>query len=123
MTMARKDILQGPIFIVIDPWSGDSMKPTLVPGDRVLFVRGVLPPRVNDIILFRVGQNRLIGHRVARVGLLGGEMVYYTKGDSHENLDKGYRTNSDIIGRFISKLPNTRHKPNLPLIMAGVISK
>lgn len=56
-----------------------------------------------QVIVFMKDDVRLI-HRVVDIQRINGELRYYTKGDANENLDPGYRTESDLRGVFHFKI-------------------
>ena len=59
---------------------------------------------VGQVVVFTNGQQEKVIHRVVEIQNIGGEVRYYTKGDANEDLDAGYRVDSDIVGLSNIKL-------------------
>ena len=57
-----------------------------------------------QVIVFNMDDYKIV-HRVVRIETIGSETRYYTKGDANEDLDNGYRTESDIFGLTDVKIP------------------
>ena len=50
-----------------------------------------------QVIIFLEQESKIV-HRVVKIERIGNETRYYTKGDANEDLDYGYRVDSDIFG-------------------------
>ena len=59
---------------------------------------------IGEIIVFSEGESVVV-HRIVDIKEIDGELRYYTKGDTNLDQDKGYRTETDIIGLSEFKLP------------------
>lgn len=57
-----------------------------------------------DVIVYRK-EGILVIHRVVGIERINGQTRYYTKGDANEENDRGYITDSDVVGRVSLKLP------------------
>lgn len=72
------------------------MQPTLRPGDIIFARRNPRKIRQGDIIVFSHPQEkRLIIHRIAYIGAPG----IKTRGDNNGNMDEGFLSAKDIIGK------------------------
>jgi signal peptidase I len=80
---------------------GESMRPLLRPGDRIVFAPcRVEELRRGDVIIFvPPGQKERVVHRVVSTGLPDG---IRTKGDANPCRDTGDLRQEDIIGRAVS---------------------
>ena len=59
---------------------------------------------VGDVIVFSKSGNAKIVHRVAEIKTVDGELRYITKGDANEDVDSGYITDEQIVGKVRLKL-------------------
>jgi len=84
--------------------AGNSMEPTLAPGDAVVTWRH--PVQIGDVILYRVpegeiGEGNAIIHRV-----VGGDgSGWVTQGDNSNGPDKWKPANSDVLGMVTLRIP------------------
>ena len=82
-----------------------SMTGELNKGDIVFFEQYKTQEiKENEIILFKA-EGVLVVHRVVEIADINGEVRYYTKGDSNDDRDSGYRVKSDIVGKTLIKCP------------------
>lgn len=77
-----------------------SMTPTMPAGDAVLD-RPTHAVHTGDIVTYRGGPDGYTTHRVVAVTQAGVE----TKGDANRSPDWGYRSNADIAGHVVVRLP------------------
>ena len=88
-------------LVVVD---GDSMRPTLEPGDRLVVLR--LPPRVGDVVALEVG-HRVLVKRVA--GVAGDDVT--VRGDnaaaSTDSRTFGPVPRSAVLGRAVYRYAPT----------------
>lgn len=82
-----------------------SMYGTINKGDIIIFeeLNGE-KVEINDVIVFMDNGTRII-HRVIDKKDSGSGMRYYTKGDANPNEDKGYRIETDIVGKVRLRVP------------------
>lgn len=83
----------------------ESMTGAINKGDTVVFESYKHHNHIidGDVIIFEDGEKRVV-HRVVDSKLVNGEMRYYTKGDSNEEMDSGYVTNDKIVGVSLFKI-------------------
>lgn len=89
------------VYVIATP----SMTGEINKGDVIIYERydGDDPIELGDIIVYKDGNSEII-HRVVNVKKINGQTQYYTKGDANENVDYGYVTGSDIIGKVKFKI-------------------
>ncbi len=89
----------GALVIATDSMTGEINK-----GDMILYEKyDDQLIKEGQIIIFIQDKSKIV-HRVVKIENIGGETRYYTKGDTNEDLDSGYRTASDIFGLTDVKL-------------------
>ena len=59
---------------------------------------------VGQVIVFKEGKSKIV-HRVVEIATVNGATRYYTKGDANDTNDSGYRTDADIEGVVLFKMP------------------
>ena len=92
-----------PLAVVV---SG-SMRPQLKEGD-LLIVTSTNPHELDegDIIVFYAPWSKdPVVHRIVKIESSGGARTFKTKGDANSVMDPGYRTPSDIYGKFAYRVP------------------
>ena len=87
----------------------ESMSPTFNAGDLII-IKKVDPAtlQVGDIITFHtIIENRyaLNTHRINRIEEANGYRTYETKGDNNQISDRHVISDSDIVGKYVSRLP------------------
>ena len=80
------------------------MRPTLRPGDVVVFRRAGRAPVVGDMAVFEHG-SALVVHRVVGVARGG---ALYTRGDANDGPDPGTVRPEDLRGCVVLVLPSGR---------------
>ncbi len=81
-----------------------SMTGEINKGDMIIYERyDGQSIEEGQVIVFMDRKSRIV-HRVVKIENIGGEVRYYTKGDANEDMDMGYRTESDIVGLTDVKL-------------------
>ncbi len=89
----------GALVIATESMTGEINK-----GDVIVYERyDGQALKEGQVIVFLQGDAKIV-HRVVAVENIGGEVRYYTKGDANEDLDRGYRVASDIVGTTDMKL-------------------
>jgi len=89
----------GALVIATESMTGEINK-----GDMIIYERyDGQSIKVGQVIVFNQNNNRIV-HRVVKIDNIGGETRYFTKGDANEDLDEGYRVQSDIVGLTDIKL-------------------
>lgn len=89
----------GAIVIATESMTGEINK-----GDVIIYERyDDQSIKEGQVIVFEDQQNRIV-HRVVKIEQIRGETRYYTKGDTNDSLDTGFRTRSDIVGLTDVKL-------------------
>lgn len=83
----------GALVIATESMTGEINK-----GDMIIYEQYKKQKIQEGQVIVFLDNNSKIVHRVAEIKNIDGETRYYTKGDANEDLDIGYRTNSDIIG-------------------------
>ncbi len=58
---------------------------------------------IGDVIVYTNGKSSII-HRVVDMEKINGETRYYTKGDANEDVDFGYVTKANIVGKIQFKI-------------------
>jgi polysaccharide export outer membrane protein len=91
------------------PVTGDSMRPTLVPGDRVIAAPFLGLPRPGQIVLARAA-SALVAHRLARVDLIDGRRVYRLQGEACDAFDAGVPREA-LLGRVVAVLRRGERLP------------
>ena len=85
-----------------------SMKPNLDIGD-VVIVEKLEPEEIKklqiDEILVYKNHGKTIIHRINNIKNDNGELVFYTKGDANDGIDRYVTREKDIIGRTKLKIP------------------
>jgi polysaccharide biosynthesis/export protein len=84
------------------PVTGDSMRPTLLPGDRVIAAPFLGLPRPGQIVLARMSAG-LVAHRLARVDLVDGRRVYRLQGEASDAFDAAAPREA-LLGRVVAVL-------------------
>ncbi len=83
----------GALVIATESMTGEINK-----GDMIIYERyDDQAIKEGQVIVFLQNESRIV-HRVVQIENIGGEVRYYTKGDANEDLDDGYRLESDIVG-------------------------
>lgn len=83
----------GAIVIATESMTGEINK-----GDMIIYERyDDQTIKEGQVIVFLQNKNRII-HRVVKIEHVGNETRYYTKGDANNDIDAGYRTDTDIVG-------------------------
>ena len=83
----------GALVIATESMTGEINK-----GDMILYERyDDQHLKEGQVIVFKQEESRIV-HRIVLIENIGGEVRYYTKGDANEDLDEGYRVESDIVG-------------------------
>ena len=77
-----------------------SMSPTIETGDLII-IKEADSYQINDIVTFRSGSS-LVTHRI--IALDDGKAI--TKGDFNNVADKAPVEMSDIVGKFITRIPH-----------------
>ena len=82
----------------------ESMTGTINKGDAVVYeeYKGQMILE-GDVIVFEVNDKKVI-HRVVKVERINNEYRYYTKGDANEDMDAGYITQNQIVGKTCFKV-------------------
>ena len=76
----------------------ESMTGEINRGDMILYERyDGQPIKEGQVVVFLQDKSKIV-HRVVRIEKIGNETRYFTKGDANEDLDMGYRVDSDIFG-------------------------
>ena len=89
----------GALVIATESMTGEINK-----GDMVLYERyDGQQIKEGQVIVFNQYESRIV-HRVVRIENIDGERRFYTKGDANEDMDEGYRVESDIVGLSDVKL-------------------
>lgn len=89
----------GALVIATESMTGEINK-----GDMILYERYEDQTiKEGQVVVFIQDESKIV-HRVVKIENIGGENRYYTKGDANEDLDSGYRTDSDIFGLTDVKL-------------------
>ena len=77
--------------------ASDSMTGEINKGDVILFERYENQTIEEGQVIVFLQNGAKIVHRVVKIENIGGELRYYTKGDANEDIDSGYRTDTDIF--------------------------
>jgi polysaccharide export outer membrane protein len=101
-------LLQGGLDVSL-PVRGDSMRPTLVPGDRIVVAPCLGLPRPGEILVRRDAAG-IVAHRLVTVVLEDGRRLYRTQGDNEPGLDAGCRR-EELLGRVVAVLREGRTLP------------
>ncbi len=101
-------LLQGGLDVSL-PVRGDSMRPTLVPGDRIVVAPCLGLPRPGEILVRRDAAG-IVAHRLVTVAMEDGRRVYRTQGDNEPGLDAGCRR-EELLGRVVAVLRDGRTLP------------
>jgi len=83
-----------------------SLRTGLEKGDIVI-ISGWSKPHVGDIIVFNGNQQYPIIHRIMKIEIINGELVYSTKGDNNQgqlDIEKQI-PESSIIGKAVFRIP------------------
>ena len=83
----------------------DSMTGELNKGDVAIYERYEDQLIIEGQVIVFEKNDSVIVHRVADIQIINGNIRYYTKGDTNDNLDVGFITDGDIIGLVTLKLP------------------
>ena len=81
-----------------------SMTGTINKGDAIIYEELDEDVEIGDVIVFKSDNVKVI-HRVIDKKDVGTEIKYYTQGDANPNMDEGYRTEEDIIGKVKARIP------------------
>jgi polysaccharide biosynthesis/export protein len=92
-------LLQGGLDVSF-PVRGDSMRPTLLPGDRIVVAPCLGLPRPGEILVLRA-EAGIVAHRLVTVVMENGRRLYRTQGDNEPGLDPGCRR-EDLLGRVVA---------------------
>ncbi|HET8946949.1 MAG TPA: SLBB domain-containing protein, partial [Candidatus Polarisedimenticolia bacterium] len=101
-------LLQGGLDVSL-PVRGDSMRPTLVPGDRIVVAPCLGLPRPGEILVRRAAAG-IMAHRLVTVALEEGRRLYRTQGDNEPGLDEGCRR-EELLGRVVAVIRDGRTLP------------
>jgi hypothetical protein len=85
------------------------MRPTLVPGDRIVVAPCLGLPRPGEILVRRDAAG-IVAHRLVTVAMEDGRRVYRTQGDNEPGLDAGCRR-EELLGRVVAILRDGRTLP------------
>jgi polysaccharide export outer membrane protein len=88
------------------PVSGESMRPTLLPGDAVEVAPFLGLPRPGQIVMARLA-GVLVAHRLRRVGMRKGRRLYRLQGDAERSPDRGI-LREDLLGRVVAVIRQGR---------------
>jgi polysaccharide export outer membrane protein len=94
-------LLQGGLDVSL-PVRGDSMRPTLLPGDRIVVAPCLGLPRPGEILVRRAAAG-IVAHRLVTVAMEEGRRLYRTQGDNEAGLDDGCRR-EELLGRVVAVL-------------------
>lgn len=83
----------GALVIATESMTGEINK-----GDMILYERYDNQRIEEGQVIVFLHKDAKIVHRVVQIVHIGDETRYYTKGDANEDLDAGYRLESDIFG-------------------------
>ena len=105
------------------PVTGRSMRPTLLPGDRVIAAPFLGLPRPGQIVLARAGAG-LVAHRLARVDLIEGRRVYRLQGEASDAFDAGVPREA-LLGRVVAVLRRGERRPidECPAVLERVVRR
>ena len=82
-----------------------SMTGSINKGDAVVFEQYKNEPlKEGQVIIFDNGSVDTV-HRVMKIESVNGQYRYYTKGDSNQEMDSGFRIKEEIIGTVKFKIP------------------
>jgi signal peptidase len=97
-------------FQVLSVMSG-SMAPKIKMGSLIV-IKPAKEYKVNDIITFKFansknskGEQENVTHRIIAIDEKNGVKFYTTKGDANNNPDTGRVAESDVVGKYIFRLP------------------
>jgi polysaccharide export outer membrane protein len=88
------------------PVRGESMRPTLLPGDAVEVAPFLGLPRPGQIVLARLS-GALVAHRLRGVVMREGRRLYRLQGDAERGPDQGI-LREDLLGRVVAILRQGR---------------
>lgn len=92
-------LLEGGISAGV-PVNGQSMLPTLRPGDRIVIAPFLGLPAPGQIVATRTAAG-VVAHRLVQVDWRDGRRLYRTQGDALNYLDAGV-TREDLLGRVVT---------------------
>jgi len=98
-------LLEGGLAVGL-PVAGDSMTPTLQPGDRIVVAPFLGLPAPGQIVVARAAAG-VVAHRLASVEMRDGRRLYRTQGDAENGLDAGVRREA-LIGRVVEVIRGGR---------------
>ena len=76
----------------------NSMVNKIDKGDVVIFKQGNDNLKVGDVIVFQKGNIKVV-HRIVKIDDKEESYQIYTKGDANQNIDEGFITKKDVIGK------------------------
>ena len=83
----------GALVIATESMTGEINK-----GDMIIYERyDGQKIEEGQVIVFQQEELKIV-HRVVRIERINGQVRYYTKGDFNQDEDRGFRTESDIVG-------------------------
>ena len=84
---------------------GASMEPSIPVGSLIVVEpAGESGYAVGDVVSLRTGET-VLTHRVVAIETVDGQVRLQTRGDANGNVDAGYASPSDVIGRVQLSLP------------------
>jgi polysaccharide export outer membrane protein len=101
-------LLEGGLDVAL-PVRGESMLPTLRPGDRIVVAPCLGLPRPGDVLVRRDAAG-IVAHRLVIVEMDGGRRLYRMQGDNEAGLDAGCRR-EDLLGRVVAVVRDGLHQP------------
>ncbi len=83
----------------------DSMTGEINRGDVAIYERYEDQLLIEGQVIVFEQNDTVVVHRIADIKIINGIARYYTKGDTNEDFDFGYRTEDEIIGLVNYKIP------------------
>ena len=103
------EALLGTGLLVEVPAGGDSMRPTLLAGDRLVVAPFLGLPRPGQIVVARAAAG-LVAHRLAFVETRDGRRLYRLQGDAASALDAALQR-EDLMGRVVEVVRDGVRRP------------